>query len=151
MTNTLVPASLARANRSFTREDLLKWENRVNVELFGAHSILEFWEPLCDLLEIPRGAWLTREVVDGTSNRPDFILNGVAGTGAASRSNLAYWIRADRGATARVITLSSVSSEYGVACANTRVWRNWLSWQARLPRGYKIRTALRWQCSKLSR
>jgi hypothetical protein len=80
MTNTLVPASLARANRSFTREDLLKKENRVNVELFGAHSIPEFWEPLCDLLDIPRCAWLTREVVAGTGNRPDFILNGAGRT-----------------------------------------------------------------------
>jgi hypothetical protein len=77
MTNTHVPALLVRTNRSFTREDLHKKENRINVELFGAHSIPEFWEPLCDLLDIPRFAWLTREVVAGTGNRPDFILNGV--------------------------------------------------------------------------
>ena len=77
MTNSPVLASLARPNRSFTREDLRKKENRINLELFGAHGIPEFWEPLCKLLRIPQGAWLTREVVAGTSDRPDSILKGV--------------------------------------------------------------------------
>jgi hypothetical protein len=77
MTNSPVLASLARPNRSFTREDLRKKENRINLELFGAHGIPEFWEPLCKLLGIPQGAWLTREVVAGTGDRPDSILKGV--------------------------------------------------------------------------
>lgn len=77
MTTTLVQDPLPRANRSFTREDLAKAENRINVALFGAHGIPEFWGPLCDLLGIPRSAWLTREVVAGTGNRPDFIVNGM--------------------------------------------------------------------------
>jgi len=78
--NTSRPASSARANRLFTREDLLKKENRVNVALFGAQGIPEFWKPLCCLLGIPPYAWLTREVVAGTNNRPDFILNGMGPT-----------------------------------------------------------------------
>lgn len=80
MTNTLIPASHGRPNRSFTREDLKKEENRVNTELFGAHGIPEFWKPFCDLLDISHSAWLTREVVAGTGGRPDFILNGVGPT-----------------------------------------------------------------------
>jgi hypothetical protein len=80
MTNIPVPASLGRPNRSFTCEDLQKKENRVNMELFGAHGIPEFWKPFCDILDIPHSAWLTREVVAGTDGRPDFILNGVGPT-----------------------------------------------------------------------
>jgi hypothetical protein len=80
MTNVPVPASLGSPNRPFTCEDLQKKENRVNVELFGAHSIPEFWEPLCDLLNIPHSAWLTRDLVDDTNGRPDFILNVLGGT-----------------------------------------------------------------------
>jgi hypothetical protein len=74
-TSTLAPSSLPLDNHSFVREDLLKKENRINVALYGAHAIPEFWEPLCALLGIPPGAWLTRVVIDGTGNRPDFILN----------------------------------------------------------------------------
>jgi hypothetical protein len=77
---TLVLPAPTRANRSHTREDLLKKENRVNLTLFGAHSIREFWKPLYLLLGIPQCPWLTREVIAGTGNRPDFILNGAGKT-----------------------------------------------------------------------
>lgn len=64
------------ANRPHTREDLLKQENRVNMMLYGAHSIREFWEPLSFRLGVPQGSWLTREVIEAKEGRPDFILNG---------------------------------------------------------------------------
>jgi hypothetical protein len=75
--NTYIPATSPGGNRSHTQEDLCKMENRVNLTLFGAHGIREFWGPLCRLLGISHLSWLTREVISGRPGRPDFILNGV--------------------------------------------------------------------------
>jgi hypothetical protein len=75
--NAPVAAGSPGGNRSHTREDLERKENRVNLTLFGAHCISEFWKPLCDDLRIPQSVWLTREVILGTQRRPDFIINGL--------------------------------------------------------------------------
>jgi hypothetical protein len=71
-----MPGSLTR-NDLFIHEDLLKFENRINVSLFGALSVAAFREWILDKLDLP-----PRAVVYPTSNvtvrdgsiRPDYVV-----------------------------------------------------------------------------
>ncbi len=86
--NIPVLVASARANRSHTREDLLKKESRVNLTLFGALGIPEFWKPLCHLLQIsPILAYQGGHLRYGQST--GLYSNGVGLIQAALKSKLA--------------------------------------------------------------
>ena len=68
-------ADLKRARfRTFTAENLVRAENRINLTLFAAQAIPEFWGECCKLLGLPENSWLERVVVEGEPLRPDFLV-----------------------------------------------------------------------------
>jgi hypothetical protein len=63
----------------FVHEDLSRAENRINVALFGAQAIPEFWSECRGLLGLTSDAYLERVTLRETPARPDFriIQNGI--------------------------------------------------------------------------
>ena len=68
-TDSKLPATRGRA---FTRENLERGENRINVTIFTALAISEFRFAFCRLLGLSDDARFKREVIPGRQLRPDF-------------------------------------------------------------------------------
>lgn len=74
---------------NFLNEDLSKPENRINVALYGAQAIPEFWAECREHLGLSEDAVLRRVLLAGEQSRPDFqVIEG----GKATR-----WIEAELG------------------------------------------------------
>ncbi len=66
--------------RNHTREVLASAENRINVILYAAQGIPQFWAECRTILGLAPDAYLRRVIVEGKHERPDFLVceGGVA-------------------------------------------------------------------------
>src|SRR5277367_1298196 len=66
--------------RNHTREALARAENRINVLLYAAQGIPQFWAECCTILGLALDAYLRRVILEGRPERPDFLVydGGVA-------------------------------------------------------------------------
>lgn len=60
--------------RNHVKEDLARAENRINVILYAAQGIPQFWAKCRDILGLAPDAYLRREIIEGRSHRPDFLV-----------------------------------------------------------------------------
>jgi hypothetical protein len=70
----------ARAGRNHAREELARAENRINVILYAAQGIPQFWAECRTILGLAPDAYLRRVILEGRPERPDFLVyeGGVA-------------------------------------------------------------------------